>query len=111
MNWLHDVMTEVASHPAGDECKTTMLVLATDLSEICDRFVQKAPAPAVSFDAETGDLRVGWEREDKVLRLSLSADDGSLDLDLSHGEVTRIVIRPNYAVLKSAVRSFFDKWA
>lgn len=109
MIWLAGVLREIAASGMPDY-KGLLMQHATDLSEICDRFVPTAPAPEV-YAYNGVWCRVGWdENARRHLSLVLRTETGVVKLRMRHDGARSDVDNPNHAVITSAVRSFFDKW-
>lgn len=122
MNWRYSLCEKIlAVRSAPAACRDTAVMWASELSAICDRWVPNAAEPVllgtVSDDIDMG-IGMSWYgpgddptkfSQRGTLHLMVRYDERVM-MYLSDGDQNVTVYEPPHCVLKTSVRSFFERF-
>lgn len=108
MNWLQPLTDSIlAERRMPGEQRRTLVLWATELSEICDRHVPRAPAPMLLLPGHL--MQLVWTLNDRFFAVSVTPDSRAI-LAMNDPNGTHLQDDPSYTELRTHVRSLFEGW-
>jgi hypothetical protein len=112
MNWLIPLTQKIRDKkefPAAQ--REALVLLAAELSGICDTCMKSAPEPLVD-SIDQWELLLRWEDEHDERELTIYVDPENLQspsLHLRHWSLVSVTSRPTHHQLKCAVQAYFQQ--